>query len=187
VAPELLNSVNDAEPRRGLERAIARTRSSVERSQRTEYDRLGKRADDTLVEAVADSFRLAFLITAVLAGLAALAVLPSPARRRSLAFLAVAALAVPALYLALNGALSPDPVKIGNPCDERTLPAASGVPGVVQDAALISLDQIACHFGSSREELVLALADAGQAHRYKQRHGVDPRSAGNLLKGLIGG
>jgi hypothetical protein len=67
------------------------------------------------------------------------------------------------------------------------LPAGKGLPGVVQDAALISLDQIACHFGSSREQLVLALADPAEARKYKQRYGVDPRSAGNLLEGLIGG
>jgi hypothetical protein len=57
----------------------------------------------------------------------------------------------------------------------------------VQDAALVSLDQIACHFGSSREQLVLALADPQEAARYRREHGVDPRSAGNLLRGLIGG
>jgi hypothetical protein len=78
-------------------------------------------------------------------------------------------------------------VEIANPCRERSLPQASGVPSVVQDAALISLDQIACHFGSSREQLVLALADGREARRYKREHGVDPRSAGNLLEGLIGG
>jgi len=50
--------------------------------------------DDTLIEAVAESFRAAFVITAALALIAALAVLPSPARRRSLARLAVAAAVV---------------------------------------------------------------------------------------------
>jgi hypothetical protein len=94
---------------------------------------------------------------------------------------------VPLVYLLLHGALAPEPVKIANPCKERKLPPGSGLPGVVQDAALISLDQIACHFGSSREQLVLALADPGEARRYKARYGVDPRSAGNLLEGLIGG
>jgi hypothetical protein len=57
---------------------------------------------------------------------------------------------------------------------------------VVQDAALITLDQIACHFGSSREQLVLALADPREAARYRSRFGVDPRSAGDLLNSLIG-
>jgi hypothetical protein len=187
LAPDLLNGVSSAQPRRGLERAIDRHRGSFSGAQRAVYDRLGTRADDTLTQAVAESFRLAFLITAALALAAGVAVLPSRARRRSLARVATAVLAIPAAYLLLHGTLAPDPVRIANPCRERQLPSAAGVPGVVQDAALISLDQIACHFGSSREELVLALADSGEAQRYKRRHGVDPRSAGNLLQGLIGG
>ena len=136
---------------------------------------------------MAESFRTAFVITAALALLAAAAILPSPARRRSLARLALAAALVPIAYALLHGSLAPEPVKIANPCRERALPSSGGIPGAVQDAALISLDQIACHFGSSREQLVLALADKDEAARYKREHGVDPRSAGNLLQGLIGG
>jgi hypothetical protein len=187
LAPDLLKGVDQAEPRRGLERAIDRGRSRFTGDQRAEFDRLGTRADDTLTEAVAESFRLAFVITAALAIGAAVAVLPSPARRRSLARVATAAVAIPAAYLLLHAAVSPEPVKIADPCKERGRPRASGLPGVAQDAAIISLDQIACHFGSSREQLVLALADDGEARRYKREHGVDPRSAGNLLEGLIGG
>jgi hypothetical protein len=100
---------------------------------------------------------------------------------------AAAALAVPLLYLVLHGALAPESVKIADPCAERELPEGEGLSGVVQDAALSSLDQIACHFGSSREQLVLALADPDEAREYERRYGVDPRSAGNLLEGLIGG
>ena len=33
---------------------------------------------------------------------------------------------------------------------------------------------------------MLALADAQAAKRFEQRHGVDPRSVGSLLQGLIG-
>jgi hypothetical protein len=187
LAPDLLAGVSSQEPRHGLERAIDKGRGSFGGAQRAEYNRLGTRADDTLTEAVAESFRLAFIITAALAVGAAVAVVPSAARRRSLARVAVAAAAVPVGYVLLHAALSPAPVEIANPCTERALPQGSGVPGVVQDAALISLDQIACHFGSSREQLVLALADSAEARRYKREHGVDPRRAGNLLEGLIGG
>jgi hypothetical protein len=35
-------------------------------------------------------------------------------------------------------------------------------------------------------ELVLALADKRDAARYRERYGVDPRSAGDVLQGLIG-
>ncbi|MEA2466240.1 MAG: hypothetical protein QOJ57_366 [Thermoleophilaceae bacterium] len=187
LAPDLLNGVDQSEPRKGLQDAIARNRDQFEGEQRSDYDSLGQKADDTLIDAVADSFRLAFVIAAAFALLAALAALPSPARRLSLARLTAAALAVPLLYLVLHGAIAPEPVKIADPCKERKLPDGQGLSGVVQDAALISLDQIACHFGSSREQLVLALADPDEARRYKARYGVDPRAAGNLLEGLIGG
>jgi MFS family permease len=187
LAPDLLTGVSHEQPRRGLERALDRNRPSFTGAQRGPYDRLATRADDTLTEAVAESFRLAFVITAVLAIGAALAVLPSGARRRAIERVAVAAAAVPLLYVLLHVAISPSTVAIANPCDDRSAPDAPGAAGVVQDAALVSLDQIACHFGSSREQLVLALADESEARRYKREHGVDPRKAGNLLQGLIGG
>jgi MFS family permease len=188
LAPDLLDGVDQSQPRKGLQRAIDKHRSGYTGELRAEYDRLGNKADDTLVEAVAESFRLAFVITAALALLAALASLPgSPTRRRALARIAPVAALVPVVYVVLYLALSPEPVKIADPCKERALPQAGGITGVVQDTALASLDQIACHFGSSREQLVLALADPAEARKYKREHGVDPRSAGNLLQGLIGG
>jgi hypothetical protein len=57
----------------------------------------------------------------------------------------------------------------------------------VQSGALVTLDQIACRFGSSREELVLALANEDDARRYEENHGVNPGSVGNLIEGLIRG
>jgi MFS family permease len=187
LAPDLLNGVKQSEPRKGLQNAIRAHRAGYAGVQRDQYDRLGQQADDTLTSAVAESFRTAFVITAALALLAAVAVLPSPTWRRALALLAALAAVVPLGYVLLHASLAPEPVKIADPCKERTLPGAGGISGVVQDAALVSLDQIACHFGSSREQLVLALADPQEAARYKREHGVDPRSAGNLLRGLIGG
>jgi MFS family permease len=187
LAPDLLAGVSDEQPRRGLQRAIDHARGGFTGEQRGQYDRLGTKADDTLTEAVAESFRLAFIITALLAVGAAVAVLPAKTRRRAIERVALAAAAIPVAYVLLRVAISPTPVAIADPCKERTTPEAPGVPGVVQDAALVSLDQIACHFGSSREQLVLALADPGEARRYKREHGVDPRKSGNLLQGLIGG
>jgi hypothetical protein len=187
LAPDLLAGVDSQQPRKGLERAIAQHRSRFSGDDRIAYDRLGSRADDTLVQAVGDSFRLAFVITALLAAAAAFAVVAGEGRRRAFERLAAASVAVPVAYVLLYVAISPTPVAIANPCNDRKLPKASGAPAVVQDAALVSLDQIACHFGSSREQLVLALASSKEARRYKREHGVDPRNAGNLLQGLIGG
>jgi len=42
----------------------------------------------------------------------------------------------------------------------------------VQDGALALLDEAACHLGSSREELALALVDKRQARAYANKHEV---------------
>jgi hypothetical protein len=49
----------------------------------------------------------------------------------------------------------------------------------------MALDRAACRFGSSREELALALANETQARAYRRTYGVDPRSVSDLLGGLI--
>jgi hypothetical protein len=72
-------------------------------------------------------------------------------------------------------------VTIADPCAPRQLPATGGIDGLVQDAALRALDRAACRYGSSREELALALADADDARAFRAAHGVDPRSPGGLL------
>jgi MFS family permease len=186
LAPQLLAGVGSDQPRRSLARAVDRNRARFSGADRAAFDRLGRRADDTLVQAVEESFRAAFIIAAVLALAAAVAVLPERSRRALLARAAVLALAVPAAYVVLDSSVGPEPVKLANPCSARPTPGGGGLSGVLQDQVLAALDQVACHFGSSREELVLALADKGDAKRYRDRYGVDPRSAGNLLQGLIG-
>jgi hypothetical protein len=55
----------------------------------------------------------------------------------------------------------------------------------VQNEALKALDRAACRFGSSREELVLALGSARDARRFERRHGVNPRSLGGAVQGLL--
>jgi hypothetical protein len=77
-------------------------------------------------------------------------------------------------------------VRLRSPCLERPLPDSGGVSGLLQDSALILLDKAACRFGSTREELVLALADPHRARAYERRYGVDPRSAGGIFQGLFG-
>ena len=58
---------------------------------------------------------------------------------------------------------------IADPCAPRDLPGTGGIDGFVQDAALTALDRAACRFGSSREELALALADEDDARAYRAR------------------
>ena len=50
------------------------------------------------------------------------------------------------------------PVQIANPCVPRTLPAASGLDGTVQEVVLAGLDRAACSLGASREAVVLSIA-----------------------------
>jgi hypothetical protein len=88
----------------------------------------------------------------------------------------------------LQDRLGPEPVEILDPCTaERRTPDTGGLTGFLQDQALVLLDRTACRLGSSREELVLALTSDADARRFKERHGVDPRTVGGLLRALLGG
>ena len=77
-------------------------------------------------------------------------------------------------------------MKIASPCLDRKLPETGGLFGVLQDSALILLDKAACGYGSSREELVMALADDAEYKRFKEKYHADPRSAKGILEGLFG-
>jgi hypothetical protein len=61
------------------------------------------------------------------------------------------------------------------------------VTGFAQDAALVAADVIACRVGSSREELILALADGQAARDYEERYGVNPRSALDIAERFLPG
>jgi hypothetical protein len=89
--------------------------------------------------------------------------------------------------VAAHAALAPKPVPIADPCKPRAVPNEGGLGGFIQGEALVLLDRTACNLHSSREELVLALADEKDAKRFEKRHGVNPRSLSGLLGGLLGG
>jgi hypothetical protein len=46
---------------------------------------------------------------------------------------------------------------------------------------------VACRVGSTREELVLALADEDAARDYERRYGVNPRSALDIAERFLPG
>jgi hypothetical protein len=106
--------------------------------------------------------------------------------------LRVAAVAAAAALALAGGArlarprLAPEPVRIADPCERRALPGTGGLGGALQDAALVALDRAACRFGSSREELALALVDEEARADYEREYGVDPRSIGGLLGAVLG-
>ncbi len=192
LAPALLGGVEAERPRAGLRQALADNGSGYEGEERTTYDALARRADDVLVSAVGDAFRVAFMLAGGLALLAAAALaLTRGAGTLSRAgavgvplALALAA-GLPLAYAALHARDAPAQVAIQDPCQDRELPDTGGIAGFLQDRALEALDTAACRFGSSREELVLALADEQAARRYEREHGVDPRSASSVLGHLV--
>jgi MFS family permease len=192
LAPALVADVDTSDARGQLQRALdAAADDLAGPEEEAEFARLRERIDDVVTQAVGDGFRIAFVATAAFALLAALALAPGlglggERRRALLAGSVVLALAVPLGTWAAQEVSKPEPVVIADPCEPRELPEAGGLGGLVQDAVLVSLDRAACRFGSSREELVLALADEELAREYEAEHGVDPRSAVGLLRGVLG-
>jgi Major Facilitator Superfamily len=112
-------------------------------------------------------------------------------RRRGIAVGSVGAALAVAVVLPLGYGiaernLGPEPVQIADPCQPRDRRSAGGLEGLAEDVVLKALDRAACRFGSSREELVLALFDDKTRREYEKEHGVDPRQLENLLKAAIG-
>lgn len=187
LAPALLKGVQSNEPRTGLRRAVAVERRRFEGADLATYNKLGERADQTLITAVGKAFRSSFLLAGAAGFLAALLLLAG-ARLAVVAAAGVLAAGVPLAYAGLYRATAPKPPAILDPCTaHRTPPGGGGVTGFLQRQALVLLDQTACRLGSSREELVLALADKADAEHFQREHGVDPRTASGLLQALFGG
>jgi hypothetical protein len=191
LANASLDALDPVDPRGDLERTLAgeARRFSGDRD-REAYAELTRRADEALVEGLDQAFKPALLITGGLALVAALVIWPFgplPGRARVATGAALLALALPVGLALVRPQLAPEPVTLADPCRPRELPGIGGLRGVLQDAALRALDGAACRFGSSREELAIALADEDAARAYEREHGVDPRSAGSLLAALLGG
>jgi MFS family permease len=190
IAPDLFGGLNTDDPRGELEKSIDRAQSDLDPDQSAELGDLGNRLDDVVTGAVRDAFRGTFIVTAALALLAAL-ILLSGALGAALARPAAAAAAVASLvaligYGVVFAAKGQETVPIRDPCQDRNLPDTGGISGFLQDQSLEALDRAACDFGSSREELLLALFDDRLQHRFEEEHGVDPRSAFSLGPALLG-
>jgi Major Facilitator Superfamily len=190
LATTVTADLDPVDPRDTLRRSLDAAGGSFadDPEEAAAYAELVRRADETLVEGINDAFRPAFLVTGALALLGAALALPrlAPRTRRISLALAGAALAVAACQAALSLSTGPEPVAIADPCVERELPETGGIDGIVQDVALEGLDLAACEFGSSREELAIALVDEDAAEEYESEHGVDPRSLDDLVRGVVG-
>jgi Major Facilitator Superfamily len=183
LAPNLLGGLDSDDPRDDLAKAFDSKSSEFQGEERAEFDRIRERSDDTVVQAAKEAFRPAFLIAAALALVAALACRAPP--RGALVAAGAAAAICTTGYAALEAAVGPEPVEIADPCQERDLPSTGGIAGAAQDIALRALDRMACEHGSTREELVLALADPERRKEYVREHGVDPRSIEGIIEGLF--
>ena len=183
LAGALVGDLDPVDPRAQLQTALDGARQGIDAEDRPAYATLARRADDALVAGVDGAFAPAFAICGVLALLAAAALLP---RDRRVAVAAAAALVLAGGAALLKPALAPEPVRIADPCRPRALPETGGIDGALQDAALTALDRAACRYGSSREQLALALVDDGARRAFEREHGVDPRSIGGLLRALLG-
>src|SRR6185295_10379344 len=190
LASAVTADLDPVDPRETLRSSLDAAAGSVGDDPETAavYDDLTRRADETLVAGINDAFAAAFLVTGALGLLGALAVFPWRGGRAARISLVVAgsALALAACQALLARGAEPEAVAILNPCEGRDLPGTGGIGGVVQDVALAGLDRAACEFGSSREELAIALVDEDAATTYEAEHGVDPRSIEDLARGALG-
>ncbi|HEX8103657.1 MAG TPA: MFS transporter [Solirubrobacteraceae bacterium] len=187
LATLLVSTVDDEQPRAALRSSEQVAVRNAAAGERPEVRRLTRVADDVLVGAVNKAFRLAFLIAAAFALLAAVLLVPRFGGARVLVGGVLATALATGAYAYAHHHWQPDRVALTDPCGAPAPPAADGLPGKAQRLSLQVIDQAACHLGSSREELVLALADDRDAERFEERHGVNPRSAGGLLRALFGG
>jgi predicted MFS family arabinose efflux permease len=216
LAARLFAELETEDPRDALDRALARERRRVARedgdlegplgtdlgsellealagrtdpaAQRSELSRLGNELDDVVLAAVDSAFSPALAVTGGMALLAALVLLPGRAglRAGALGVALLLAVAIPAGYAVAGSGLGPEPVELADPCQDRERRSVGGLQGAAEDLALTALDRAACRFGSSREELVLALFDDESRSAYEREHGVDPRSIDDLLRGIAG-
>jgi hypothetical protein len=161
-----------------------------------ELDSLGDDLDDVVLAAVDAAFSPAFVITGGMALVAAFLLLfrlgGDPRRRGPPASVLIGgavaiAVALPVGYAIAEADLQPEPVEIADPCEQRERRSVGGIEGFVEDVARDGLDRAACRFGSSREELMLALFDDQTRREYEREHGVNPRQLDELLKGALGG
>ena len=192
IAPDLFGGLNTDDPRGELHKEIDKAESGLEGDEATEMGHLGDRLDEVVTGAVRSAFRPAFIVTSVLALLAALLLLSGGGlaaallARPAVATAAIVALIAAGGYGIAYAGSTRETVQIGDPCQDRDLPDVGGIGGILQNLSLEALDRAACKFGSSREELLLALFDDRLQHKFEEEHGVNPRSAFSLGPAILG-
>ncbi len=96
----------------------------------------------------------------------------------------VAAVALPAAYLAAGGA-SYVPAKTQNPCKPRPWGNPESIQAIAEQFSLSALDGAACKLGVTREALARALATPQSREAFVRRYKIgDLRLAGAIRAGL---
>ncbi len=168
LASIVASSVHSSNPRAALDHALSANERGVSAADRAALGSLRREGDAIIVQAVSDSVRIAFLITGLMALLAAVLLRPprlAPAAQRrglrALAGLSAAILLLPAGYAVAKQATPSGTPRLASPCKPGPKPQASGFSGLLQSLAIDGLDTVACHEGITREQLVLNLIGQG--------------------------
>jgi hypothetical protein len=192
LAPELFSGLETDDPRAQLEASIEQVSGEFEGDDLEDVRALGARLDDVVTGAVRTAFRLAFGATALMALLAAIVLLEGflaagRLRMRTVAACLAAAAAGVAGYAVAFADSEREQVAIQDPCNaEREDPGSGGITGFLQDRSLEALDRAACGYGSSREELLLALVDEDEREDFERRYGEDPREVTSIGGAILG-
>jgi hypothetical protein len=97
----------------------------------------------------------------------------------------VAAVALPAIYLAAGGS-SYAPEKPRDPCKHRPWRNPESLDEIAQQFTLSALDGAACELGVSRETLARALATPESRERFAERYGIgDAELVRAIRAGLV--
>jgi MFS family permease len=186
----LSGKADSESPRGEIHGVLYAKEQKLSGSDKAVFTKVVDRVDDSIVRAMNNAFRWAYLVAGLMSLIGAVlladaATLGAETRRRLPA--AAAGLALLGVYLITFFALRPAPVPLQDPCKPRDLPKASGLFGAFQSGILKGLDKAACADGATREELVLAL-DPGStaAANYQAKYGHAPISLKTLTGGLIG-
>jgi predicted MFS family arabinose efflux permease len=168
LASVVASSVQSSNPRAALADVLAANTGGLSAADRAALGSLHRQGDAIIVQVAGDSVRTAFLITGLLALLAAALLRPprlAPAAQRrglrALAGLAAAIVLLPAGYAVAKRASPPGTPQLAAPCKPRPAPQASGFSGLLQSLAIDGLDSLACREGITREQLVLNLIGHG--------------------------
>jgi hypothetical protein len=100
---------------------------------------------------------------------------------RAIAYSTAAMLVLVGLYLSLGGA-SYAPAKVADPCATRSWRSPQGFEAVAEQIVLSALDGAACRLHVSREDMVLALANADTRKQFVRAHDISNAELESLVR-----